>query len=307
MSYILKKKNNFKYPVVTMGTFDGVHLGHQELIRRLVKIARDNSGEAVIITYYHHPLETIHKKTFPYLLTERDKKEELLKSIGVNEVLYLKFTSDLAAMKPLDFLQKIIMEEMHSRELVVGYDTHFGRNRVGNVEFLRDCAARFNYRVNLVPPFKLNNQIVSSSLIRDLIREGNMLKAKNHLGRYYSISGNVIKGHKLGRDLGYPTINLSPHDSNKLIPAIGVYACKIKIDKRDWIGVTNIGYSPTLKMDRIKQVETHIIDFSGDLYDNKVEIFFYQRLRDEFYFRSKDELIKAISRDIRSTRRIFEI
>ena len=306
MKYFKAQKCNFTKPVVTMGTFDGVHLGHVKLLKRVVKTAKENNTKSIVITYFHHPLETIHKKTFPYLLTERENKEILIKECGIDCVLYLDFDEKMAQMQPEDFLKKIIIDEIKATDLIVGYDTHFGNSREGNYQFLKERSSIYNYSVELIEPVKMNNHIISSSLIRDYIREGDMQFASELLGRNYSIHGSVQLGHRIGRKIGFPTINLQPLDDNKLIPAIGVYVCEVLVDEKKYFGVTNIGYSPTLKTTRIKEIETHILDFNEDLYHKNVEISFNKKLRDELLFKNKEELIEAIDKDVRQAREFFK-
>jgi len=306
MKYFKTQKCDFTKPVITMGTFDGVHLGHIKLLNQVVKKAKENNTKSVVITYFHHPLETIHKKTFPYLLTEQENKENLIKECGIDCVLYLDFDEEMAQMQPENFLKKIIIDEIKTQYIVVGYDTHFGNSREGNYQFLKSRSSIYNYSIELIEPVKIDNYIISSSLIRDYIREGDMLYAAKLLGRNYSIRGSVQIGHRIGRKIGFPTINLQPLDSNKLIPAIGVYVCEVLVNEKKYIGVTNIGYSPTLKTTRIKEIETHILDFNEDLYHKNVEISFNKRLREELHFKDKEELIKAINNDIQIVRDYFE-
>ena len=306
MKFFRQQNCRFKYPVVSMGTFDGVHLGHQKLLSVLKARAEAAGGEAIVITYYHHPLEIIHKKTFPYLLTELSRKEELLKQHGADRVLYLDFDEAMADMSPVEFLQTIILEEIKAKELVVGYDTHFGKFRQGDYDFLKQNAARFNYLVELVEPFQIHNRIISSSLIRDFVREGDMVDAARCLGRNYSVAGWVASGQRIGRELGFPTINVQPADPNKLLPGIGVYICEVILKGKTWQAVTNIGYSPTLKKNNYKEIETHILDFSRSIYDEKVEIVFHRKIRDEIDFPGKDELVREIERDVLKTREFFK-
>ncbi len=305
MTFFNDQRCDFARPVIAMGTFDGVHLGHQKLVKILVERARQRDGIAVIMTYFHHPLETIHRKTFPYLLTEKDTKEKLLKEMGVDCVLYLNFNRELAEMDPDAFLKEIIIGEIGAEEIIVGYDTHFGKNRKGNHKFLQEAADEYGYLVEFVPPLMVDNRIVSSSRIRDFIREGSMQEAARLLGREYSISGFVKTGHKIGRELGFPTINIYPADRNKLIPSLGVYIGRVKLDDIWYYSLTNVGYSPTLKSTGILEVETHIIDFEGDLYGREVEVFFTRKLRDELYFDSKEKLIEAIKTDLKAAREYF--
>lgn len=298
-------QHSFSNPIVTMGTFDGVHLGHQKLLKKLCLKANELAGTAVVITYFKHPLEVIHKKTFPYLLTESCRKEKLLKDAGADCVLFLNFTKEMAAMSPYDFLQNILINRVQMKYMMVGYDTHFGRFRKGNADFLKQHEFEFSYRTEIIPPFTIHNRIISSSMIRDFIREGNMLDANRCLGRNYSVMGKVIKGQKLGRKIGFPTVNIEPMDTYKLLPAIGVYATKIRVNDTLYHSVSNIGYSPTLKKNHIKEMETHIFDFDQSIYGETVELDFYQKIRDESLFSTKEELIQAICRDVEKARLIL--
>ncbi|MDO9577817.1 MAG: bifunctional riboflavin kinase/FAD synthetase [Candidatus Cloacimonadales bacterium] len=307
MKYFQHQKCSFKYPVVSMGTFDGVHLGHQKLLAVLRSKAAENGGEAIVITYKHHPLEIIHKKTFPYMLTEPSRKEVLLKQYGVDCVLYLDFDEKMAGLEPIDFLQKIIIGELKAKELVVGYDTHFGKFRQGNYDFLKQNAEHSGYQVDLVEPYKINNRIISSSLIRDFVREGDMIDVTRCLGRNYSVFGSVSTGHRIGREMGFPTINVIPADPNKLLPGIGVYICEIVLHGITYQGVTNIGYSPTLKKTLYKEIETFILDFSQNIYDQEVEIVFHKKIRDEIDFAGIEELIREIQQDVKKTREYFKL
>jgi riboflavin kinase/FMN adenylyltransferase len=307
MKYFKNQKCNFTFPVITMGTFDGVHLGHQKLLQELKSKAREHEGEAVVITYYHHPLELIHKSTFPYLLTEKEKKEELLKKHGVDCVLHLDFNENMVNLSAEDFLYNIIISEVKAKSIVIGYDTHFGKNRSGNFQFLKENSIKYNYEIDIIEPYQIDNRIVSSSLIRDLVREGDMINTSEFLGRNYSVSGVVKTGHRIGHGLGFPTINLHPSDRHKLIPGIGVYICEAEFHDSRYKAVTNVGYSPTLKNTGIKEIETHILDFKGDLYNTPVEIFFHKKLRDELHFDNRDKLIGMIKKDIKLTREYFPL
>ena len=306
MSYFKNQNCTFDKPVVTMGTFDGVHLGHQKILQALQKKAQEVKGQSIVISYYHHPLETIHRKTFPYLLTERNLKEKLIKQHGVDCVLYLDFDDKMATMDPTKFLQKIIVEEVGAKHLITGYDTHFGKFRQGNYQFLKEHEKKFGYQVELVEPFRIHNRIISSSIIRDFVREGDLLDAAHCLGRFYSVSGTIIVGQRIGNKIGFPTINVKPDDDNKLLPGIGVYICEVILGEQKLFGVTNIGYSPTLKSAHIKEIETFILDFDQDVYHQHVEVIFRKKLRDELFFESKEKLIEEINNDVVKTRLYFE-
>lgn len=292
-------------PVVTMGTFDGVHLGHQALLKKLRSRAQATGRQAVVITYYHHPLETIHRKTFPYLLTPQKQRESLLKKCGADCVLYLNFTPRMAAMEAEEFFQSILVDELHIEELVAGYDTHFGHNRSGTIEFLQRACADAGIPLHVIPPLQVGNRIVSSSMIRDLIREGDVRSIPQYLGRAYTLQGTVTNGHKIGRTLGFPTLNLKMDEPFALIPDIGVYVCEVYLDGTCYQAVTNVGYSPTLKRSGIKEVETYILDFSQDIYGAHFRLLFHKKLREELLFSSKDELIKQIHTDVADARSFF--
>ncbi|MCD4829707.1 MAG: bifunctional riboflavin kinase/FAD synthetase [Candidatus Cloacimonetes bacterium] len=297
------QKPRLTCPVVTMGTFDGVHIGHQRLLQTCVQRARACGGESVVVTYYHHPLEVLHERTLPYLLTEKDHKEKLLRALGIDCVLYLRFDRTLAAMSPLEFLRQVMIDRVCARELVVGYDTHFGRGRSGNYSFLRTHAQSLGYRLTYVEPVKHDGEVVSSSHIRRLVREGDMSRAACLLGRPYPLLGIVVSGRRIGYELGYPTINLFPTDEHKLIPATGVYHTEVVIDGHTWPGVTNIGSNPTVSDDGRITIESHVLDWNGNLYGRHVELRFLARLRDEQRFETRDELVRAITGDIALVRR----
>lgn len=305
MNYFKNQNCHFFEPVVTMGTFDGVHLGHRKVLEKLTEKAKKRKRKSIVISYFHHPLETIHKKTFPYLLTERKYKEQLIKEFGVDCVLYLDFNLEMAKMPPLEFLREIIIREVGAKSLIIGYDTHFGCERKGNYDFLKKYQKTFDYETILVEPCRIKNKIVSSSLIRDFIREGDMNRAEKFLGRNYFLFGKVKSGERIGRSLGFPTINIKPIDKNKLIPALGVYFCNVNIAGKIYHGISNIGYAPTLKRSQIKEIETHILDFSGDLYQKKVKMCFLKKIRDEKNFSQKEKLIAQIKKDVQKARKYF--
>ncbi|MDD3049914.1 MAG: bifunctional riboflavin kinase/FMN adenylyltransferase [Candidatus Cloacimonetes bacterium] len=256
------------------------------------------NGEAVVLSYYHHPLETINKQTFPYLLTEVSRKEQLLLSYGADSVLFLEFDTKMSEMEAEDFLKKILIEEIGAKEIVAGYDTHFGKNRMGNYEFLKSMETKYAFKADLVPPVMMNGQIISSRRIREFVKTGDMDAVCNHMNRYYSVIGTVVQGQRIGTQIGFPTINLMPTDRNKLLPATGVYFGFIEIDRVKYTTVINVGFSPTLKHVEFREVEAFIIGFSGNLYGVEAEVFFCKRIRDEKKFLSKEQLIEAIEIDI---------
>ena len=189
------------YPIVTMGTFDGVHKAHQIVLKKLKSRAKEMNGQAVVITYYHHPLETINKEIFPYLITEKERKEKLLMKYGADVVLFLNFSAEMASMSALDFIKKILIDRIGTKEIIVGYDTHFGKNREGNFSFLKKHEYEFGYKTKKIDEVKIEGQSICSSCIRKMINDGKIDEVPNFLGRYYTVLGKVIKGYHFGKEL----------------------------------------------------------------------------------------------------------
>jgi riboflavin kinase/FMN adenylyltransferase len=289
-----------RYPVVTMGTFDGVHLGHQELLKKVKERAILNNGEAVAITYYHHPKEILSNIATPYLLTERERKTSLLKEMGIDKVIYLNFDENMSKQSADFFLNEILIKRVKAREIVFGYDCHFGNNREGNCSFLKTNEEKYDYKTYIVEPVYVDGKIVSSSIIRELITKGDVKQASSFLGRNYNLQGEVVHGLGIGRELGFPTINIKPLDENKLLPANGVYLCRTIIDGNQYYCLTNIGYAPTVKQDGQRTVESFLLNFEGELYHKHVMIEFIERLRDEEKFPNRDTLISAIKLDVKT-------
>ncbi len=308
MKSIHKIKHKLKNPVVTVGTFDGVHLGHQKIMQTLVDRAKAIDGVSVVITYHPHPLEILNNRHFPYLLTEKIKKEDFLKEIGIDYVLRLDFDKKLANLSPEDFIKQYFVEKLAAKEIIIGYDWHFGKNREGDYHLLKKFEKVYCYKVDIVREVKVGNEIVSSTKIREYIRDGKLDLAQKMLGRYYSILGKVVPGDKIGRQLGFPTTNLEPLEPRKLLPQCGVYLTKIKLKGKKGWGLTNIGKKPTIKKNnRKKFIETYILDFDKEVYAQEIELFFIRRIRDEKKFANKEELIEQIKLDESIARCIIDI
>jgi len=298
MKSIHKIKHKLKNPVITVGTFDGVHLGHQKIMQTLVKRAKAIDGVSVVITYHPHPLEILNHRHFPYLLSEKVKKENFLKEIGIDYVLWLDFDEQLANLSPEKFIKEYFVDKLSAKEIIIGYDWHFGKNREGDYHLLKKFEKMYCYKVDVAKEVKVGNEIVSSTKIREYIRDGKIESAQKMLGRNYSILGKVVPGDKIGRQLGFPTTNLEPLEPRKLLPQCGVYLTKTKFKQNKMWGLTNIGLKPTIKNNnRKKFIETYILDFDKEVYAQEIELFFIRRIRDEKKFANKEELINQIKSD----------
>lgn len=298
--------NNIKNAVISIGTFDGVHLGHQYLLNYMVKMAQGYNKKSIVITYLRHPIETVHDHIYPYLITDFKIRERLIKKTGIDEIFYIDFTPQFASMSAETFLSDYLIPTFEPQAIITGYDTHFGKDRKGDYELLERLKHRYHFDVYKTEPYMIqNNLIVSSSLIRDFIRNGMIELANKYLGHYYTICGHVAHGKKIGRLLGYPTINLKPEDPHKLLPKSGVYLSLCKKEDQIFYSVTNIGVNPSVKDDQQLSIESHLIDFQGDLYTQNIELFLISRIRDEKKFDSKYALVKQIEEDISYARNYF--
>ena len=288
---------------LTIGAFDGVHLGHQEIIRRLVAGAHAEGAPAVVLTFHPHPAVVVRGRQGALYLTLPDERAALLGALGVDIVITQTFDLQVAATTAADFI-RLLKERLDLRQLWVGYDFALGHARSGNVDVLRQLGERFNYQLHVVPPVALGEEVISSSQIRALLQAGQVQQAGRLLGRPYRLAGQVIQGDGRGRTIGIPTANLET-GSEKLVPGGGVYACLAEIDGRRWAAATNIGVRPTFDgKDTVAHVEAHLLDFSDDLYGRTVGLSFLERLRGEQRFANIQSLVAQIEQDIRQTRQV---
>ena len=293
----------FTYPVVTLGNFDGVHVGHQILFKKAAEIASEKKGTAIAFTFEPHPLKVIAPEKVPPLLTHFHKKMELIEACNIDSVICADFTRQFADQRPRDFSENILKGKIGAKEVVVGFDYAFGRGREGTIPYLKKMGEEFGFVVHVVDPFQLDGLTVSSSHVRDLIEAGNMGSARKFLGRHYSIVGPVISGYKTGQAIGFPTANI---DTSKVqIPGTGVYAVRMTYQKDSFDAVANIGFNPTFHRDRLS-VEVHIFDFNQLIYGKEVEVEFISRIRSEIEFKSKDELVVQIKKDIEEAKVLLE-
>jgi riboflavin kinase/FMN adenylyltransferase len=290
-----------KNPVLSIGNFDGVHRGHLALFEKVKERAEALHGQSAVMTFEPHPIQVMKPSSGPRLITPTPQKLELIEEVGIEVLLCLPFTREFAAITARDFVKNILVDRIGIKELVVGYDYTFGRNREGNISLLREMGDQLGFVVHLVGPVHVNHTLVSSTSIRNLVQEGKLDEAKVLLGRNYQLQGRVVKGHNRGgRLLGFPTANLQFKD--ELLPRVGVYVVTVVIDGKMYNGVTNVGYNPTFG-DTPLTVETHILDFSRDLLGKTIKVNFLKRLRDEKTFLSIEELSEQISRDIRQAKK----
>jgi riboflavin kinase / FMN adenylyltransferase len=287
-----------EHAVVTSGTFDGVHVGHQKILSRLLESARQSGGQSVVITYWPHPRLVLTPR-HPHelrLLTTIEERIAGLAKFDLDYLLIIPFTKEFASLSPETYVQKILLHTLHTKKLVIGYDHHFGCNREGNFDFLQANAHRFGFTIEEIPRQDIDEVGVSSTKIRQALETGEVEQANRFLGRPYSLTGTVVEGDKLGRTIGYPTANLQVEEPFKLIPANGVYAVRVQEEGKSYGGMLNIGFRPTLGGTSLS-IEAHLFHFSGDLYGKLLEVAFVARLRDEQKFNGLEELKAQLARD----------
>ncbi len=293
-------------PVLTLGNFDGIHIGHQKIIRKVVERARELGCPSAVYTFEPHPLRVVAPHKSPPLLLEREDKKRIIESFGIDYLILARFTKEFAAKHPREFVEEVLVRELSVKEVWVGHDYAFGRGKTGTVEYLKELGGEFGFGVRVVPACKRGGLVVSSSRVRELISRGEVKEAARLLARPYSIKGRVVKGRVVGRTIGFPTANLDV--VNELVPARGVYAAYAKLNGRPYMAVVNIGTAPTFskKAHKAETVEVHLLDFRGDIYGKEMEVFFIKRLRDERPFDSVEELARNIDKDVSDARRVLK-
>ena len=293
--------------VVTVGTFDGVHLGHRDVLARLVARGRETSRRTVLVTFEPHPLEVVNPSAAPPLLTVGEEKLELFAESGIDYVLVMPFTAELSRHTPAQFVNVVLRGRARMGELLIGYDHGFGRGRAGDVEVLQALGARTGFRVEVVPPFTGDaGRPISSTSIRRAVAGGDLYRAAISLGRTYSVSGLVRLGDQRGRLLGYPTINLALPSPRKLLPPEGVYAVRVQTPHGPFGGMMNLGPRPTFA-DPSLSLEVHLFDADATLYGAHVRIEFVARLRDTMRFPGADALVAQLARDEEAARRALTL
>lgn len=301
--------NNFdaSNPVLTIGTFDGVHLGHQKVISRLKEFAHKHNGESVIFTFYPHPrLITSTKETNLRLLTTLEEKKNLFQKYGIDHLVIYPFTKEFSELTYTEFVEQILVKKIHTHCLVVGYDHRFGKNREGGFDYLKKCAAKFNFKLEKLDALSVNEENVSSTKIREALQIGDIKKANHYFGYEFTLHGTVVSGKQLGRKLGFPTANIETSDKHKIIPGYGVFAVKVFINGKHLKGMLNIGTRPTFNKNADnRSIEVNIFDFSEDIYGKEIILNFVDKIRDEQKFDGIEMLVEQLKKDRVSALKIF--
>lgn len=293
-------------PVVTMGGFDGLHTGHRQIIQRIKEAAAEIHGESFVITFSPHPRLVVDPTYTSFrLLTTDEEKAELIEKAGIRHLLIQKFDHDFAALPPLAFIRQYLVQRIRLKKLIIGYNHRFGSKREGQLQLLQQEGLRGGFSVERIGPEMADLEPVSSTLIRESIMSGQIGQANKMLGYSYSIRGTVISGNRIGKTIGYPTANLQLNDSKKLVPPFGVYAVNVLYNNKMYSGMTNIGIRPSLNLNT-PTIETHLFDFSEDLYDKPIRVVFIERIRDEIKFESLQRLQEQLSVDECTIRMILQ-
>lgn len=294
-----------KNPVVTTGMFDGVHLGHQKIISRLKEIAQENNGETVLLTFYPHPRMVLFPEDNELkLLNTQAEKIELLEKYGVDHLIIYPFTKEFSRLTSVEFVRNILVNKIKTKRLVIGYNHHFGRNREGSFEHLKEYGPVYGFEVEEIPAKDIDHVEISSTKTRNALLAGDVKTANSFLGHSYSINGTVIEGLKLGRTIGYPTANILVDDTYKLIPGDGIYAVKVKSDDAMFDGMLSIGNNPTVE-GKGRSIEVNIFDFDATIYGQHITIYFIERLRDEMKFSNLEELKVQLLKDEKDSHQIL--
>ena len=285
-----------KKTILTLGTFDGVHVGHQKIIQKLIQNASDYNCESLILTFFPHPRMVLQEGSDIKLLNTIDEKTVLLKKTGLDNLIIHPFDKEFSRLTAEEFVKTILVDALHIQKIIIGYDHRFGRNRLANIDDLILYGKQYNFEVEQISAQEIDSVSISSTKIRNAILDGNIALANEYLGYKYVINGMVINGNQLGRTIGFPTANLKIEENYKLIPKNGVYIVKSTINQKTVFGVMNIGTNPTVNGENLS-IEVHFFDFDADLYNSKIEISVLERIRDEQKFDSIELLKNQIQED----------
>lgn len=295
--------------VLTIGTFDGVHVGHQKIIQQLNKEAEKIGGESVLLTFYPHPRMVLFPENHHLkLIQTQNEKLAALDFYGLKNVVVLHFTAEFANLTATEFVRDFLVEKLNVKKVVIGHDHQFGKNREGTLDFLRECSSTYHFEVIEIPAQEIDEVNISSTRIRNAIESGEIETVNRYLGKPFELNGIVSKGNQLGRTLGFPTANILVEDPIKIIPKNGVYAVEVEIPNHSLLhGMMNIGVRPTIEKELKQTIEVFIFDFESDIYDSSIKVNLISRIRDEQKFDSLEELTKQLTEDEKVSRSIFSV
>lgn len=283
--------------VITLGTFDGLHLAHQKIVQEVINRSRQIDGRNFLLTFEPHPRKVIPGRNDVKLLSTLEEKTVVLEKLGLENLFVINFTTEFSKQSPEDFVKKYLVDGIGLTEIIIGYDHHFGKGRDGNFKLLEDMGRKYNFSVTLIPEFSVDEDTVSSTKIRNALLEGNVVKANKMLGRLYSFKGKIVRGDGRGRQLGFPTANISVSDEDKLIPAKGIYAAECTVQNQKHYGLLSLGSRPTFHKNGDIIPEFYIFDFDRDIYDEIMQVELVEKIRNEEKFNSVDALISQMKND----------
>ena len=291
-------------PVLTIGTFDGVHLGHQKIVKHLNDEAQRIGGESVLFTFFPHPRMVLYPDSHGVkLIQTQAEKLAKLERMGLQNIIIFPFTLEFSRLTALEFVRDFLVNKLHVKQMVIGYDHQFGKNREGTIDYLRDISETYDFGVTEISAREIDEVNVSSTKIRNALKSGEIETANTYLGEEFELNGTVVRGKGRGRGFGFPTANIQLENDLKLIPGNGVYIVNVKLsDARTFLGMLNIGTNPTVSDENKQSLEVHLLDFNEDLYGQKIEVRFLKRLREEVKFESVEQLIDQIKEDETVTR-----
>lgn len=293
----------FTRPVLTIGNYDGIHVGHRKIIEQVKQKAKELSGTSMLMTFHPHPLSVLRPEKYTRIITPLHVKKRLIEEAGIDVLIIVPFNEEFRNIEAERFIKEILIEKIGVAGVIVGYDFRFGKNGAGDIRMLRGFVEDYDLYLSVVDAVTVDGEKVGSNRIRKLIAAGDVAKAKRLLDRPHMIDGVVVRGDGRGREIGFPTINLAT--AFELVPKEGVYITEVKINGKMYPSVTNIGHNPTFDDNRERTVETHIIGFSGDLYGEEVYLYFHERIRPEMKFRSVGDLQARIAEDVETARNYF--
>ena len=295
--YDIEKFNKVPNAVVTIGTFDGVHRGHQEILKNMVNRAKELDGESVVVTFYPHPRQVLSHDSGIRFISTQEEKIKHLEALGIDNLIIIKFTKEFAAIPSEDFIKDYLVKNIQPAVLIIGYDHHFGKGRTGDFDMLYELGSQYHFKVEKIQEQDVDNVAVSSTKIRHFLENGDIKHANMLLGYEFSYTGKVIHGQQVGHKMGYPTANIDVAEEFQLIEKQGVYATFAEIDGKSYPAMTYIGKRPTMHDNRPQSIETYIISFDGDLYDKEIKIRFVDFVRDDKKFDNFEALKRQISID----------